>query len=365
MSSPEIILEWYQINKRDLPWRRTKNPYRIWVSEIILQQTRIDQGIDYYQRFIQKFKNVAALAKAEEVDILKLWQGLGYYSRARNMHAAARDIVSRYHGQFPDTYEEILKLKGIGEYTASAIASLAFNLPYPVVEGNVLRFFARYFGFLDPVDSGKVKKEVYRKALQYMDTKQPGTYNQAIMEFGALQCRPGKPDCMKCPVNKGCYAFKTGNVNKLPVKSKVQVQRKRYFHYLVFIVHKNKGIYIYLKKRESDDIWKNLYDFPLIETDGPISAEKLMQTNEWKQLVQGSKFHFRKRSDLYKHILSHQIILARFYFIDISGKFTLPFSLIPLKDFAKYPVPRLIEEFLANSILLIENSEFQSSGNTC
>lgn len=354
MSFPEIILEWYQNNKRDLPWRRTKDPYRIWVSEIILQQTRIDQGIDYYLRFIRKFKNLAELAKADEEDILKLWQGLGYYSRARNMHAAACDIVSRYHGQFPDRYEEILKLKGIGEYTASAIASLAFDLPYPVVEGNVLRFFARYFGFQGLVDSGNVKKEIYRKALQNMDTKQPGTYNQAIMEFGALQCRPRKPDCMKCPLNKECYAFQTGNVDKLPVKSKVQKQRKRYFQYLVFIVNNNKGKHIYLRKREGDDIWKNLYDFPLIETESPMAAERLMQTNEWKQLVKGSNVHFLKRSDLYKHILSHQIILARFYFIDVSGKFDLPFTLILVKDLGKYPVPRLIEELLSNSISIIE-----------
>ncbi len=350
MSFPEIILEWYRLNKRDLPWRRTKDPYRIWVSEIILQQTRIELGIDYYLRFIRKFKNLAELAKADEEDVLKLWQGLGYYSRARNMHATAREIVSRYHGQFPETFDEIRKLKGIGEYTACAITSLAFNLPYPVVEGNVLRFFARYFGFTDPVDTGKVKKEIYRKALQYLDANLPGTYNQAIMEFGALQCRPGNPDCRICPLNKGCYAFQTGNVDKLPAKSKVQKQRKRYFHYLVFIVHNNKRKHIYLRKRESDDIWKNLYDFPLIETNGPMAQDRLMLTNEWKQMVEGSKFHFRKRSDLYKHILSHQIILARFYFIDISGKLKSPFSLIPLKDIGKYPVPRLIEDFLTNNI---------------
>jgi A/G-specific adenine glycosylase len=349
MSFPEIILDWYRNNKRDLPWRRTKDPYRIWVSEIILQQTRIDQGIGYYRRFIQKFKDVAELARADEEDILKLWQGLGYYSRARNMHAAARDIVSRYHGKFPGSYEEILKLKGIGEYTAAAIASLAFDLPYPVVEGNVLRFFARYFGFADPVDSVYGKKKIYRKALQFLDASQPGTYNQAIMEFGALQCRPGKPDCLKCPLREGCYAFQTGNVEKLPVKSKVQKPRKRYFHYLVFIIRKNKGNCIYLRKRESNDIWRNLYDFPLIETDGPVSLEKLIETNEWKQLILRSKFHFRKRSELYKHILSHQIILARFYFIEIPVKLKSPFLMIPIKDLNKYPVPRLIDRVLKNS----------------
>lgn len=349
MSFPEVLLEWYSINKRDLPWRRTKDPYKIWVSEIILQQTRIDQGTDYYLRFIQKFKNVAELAEAEEEDILKLWQGLGYYSRARNMHAAAREIVSRYHRQFPDTYEEILSLKGIGKYTACAIASLAFNLPYPVVEGNVIRFFTRYFGIKDPVDSVKVKEEIYRKTLQFMDTSQPGTYNQAIMEFGALQCRPGKPGCSICPLNKGCYAFQTGNVDKLPVKSKVQKQRKRYFNYFVFFVYKNKKKHIYLRKRESDDIWRNLYDFPLIEATQPMSAEKLMKTNEWKQLVEGSKFQFRRRSDLYKHVLSHQIILARFYFIDLFEKPGLPFALKPVNDLGKYPVPKLIDTFLKNS----------------
>jgi A/G-specific adenine glycosylase len=349
MSFTQILLEWYKVNKRDLPWRRTTDPYRIWVSEIIFQQTRIEQGTDYYLRFIQRFRNVRELAEASEEDVLKLWQGLGYYSRARNMHAAAREIVSRFNGKFPDTYEEILKLKGIGEYTAAAIASIAFNLPHPVVDGNVIRFFARYFGIKEPADSGKVKKEIYQKALQLIDASQPGTFNQAIMEFGALQCKPGKPDCGICPLNTGCYAFQTWNVDKLPVKSKTQKQRKRYFHYVVFILHKKNEDFISLRKRESDDIWRNLYDFPLIETNGPMSAEKLMRTDEWEQLVRGSKIHFRKRSELYRHVLSHQVILARFYFIDIPVKLKLPLLMIPLNDLHKYPIPRLIDQFLRNS----------------
>src|ERR1035438_6065885 len=202
MSFSEIILEWYSVNKRDLPWRRTEDPYLIWVSEIILQQTRIEQGTGYYLRFIEKFRNIKELAAASEEEVLKMWQGLGYYSRARNMHAAARDIISLHHGHFPESYEEILKLKGIGGYTASAIASIVFNLPYPVVDGNVLRLFARYFGIMEPVNSSRCKKEVYTKALQFMDKTRPGTFNQAIMEFGALQCRPGKPDCTICPLNQ-------------------------------------------------------------------------------------------------------------------------------------------------------------------
>jgi A/G-specific adenine glycosylase len=346
MSFTKILLKWYEVNKRDLPWRRTKDPYRIWVSEIIFQQTRIEQGTEYYLRFVKRFKNIREIAGASEEEVLKLWQGLGYYSRARNMHAAAREIVSGFDGKFPDTYEDILKLKGIGEYTAAAIVSIAFGLPHPVVDGNVIRFFARYFGFKDPADSGKVKKEIYQKALQLMDTEQPGNFNQAMMEFGALQCRPGKPDCSICPLNKGCYAFQTGNVDKLPVKSKVQKQRKRYFHYLVFILHKKNEDFISLRKRESDDIWRNLYDFPLIETDGPVSAEKLMKTDEWGQLVKGGKVHFQERSELYRHVLSHQVILARFYFIDISAKLKLPLLMIPVKDLPKYPVPRLIDQVL-------------------
>jgi A/G-specific adenine glycosylase len=350
MSFSEVILEWYSINKRDLPWRRTKDPYKIWVSEIIFQQTRIEQGTAYYLRFIQEFKTVKELAGAKEEEVLKLWQGLGYYSRARNMHTAARDIVTRHHGKFPDTFDEIRKLKGIGDYTASAIASIAFDLPTPVVDGNVLRFFARYFGITDPVDSVKVKKEIYSKAREFMDATQPGTYNQAIMEFGALQCRPGKPDCNSCPLKKGCYAFRNGMVGKLPVKSKALKQRKRYFHYLVFIVDNKKEKQIFLRKRESDDIWRNLYDFPLIETDKPMSAEKLIKSDEWKTITDGKALQLGKRSKQYKHILSHQIIMARFYFIDLSGKPDLPFLLVPVKDIYQFPVPRLIEEFLNNSI---------------
>jgi A/G-specific adenine glycosylase len=349
MSFSDVILEWYSINKRDLPWRRTKDPYKIWVSEIIFQQTRIEQGTDYYLRFIKRFRNVKELADAREEDVLKLWQGLGYYSRARNMHAAAREIMSRYNGKFPGTYDEILNLKGIGEYTASAIASIAFDFPTPVVDGNVLRFFARYFGYHDPVGSVTLKKDICRKALQLIDNEHPGDFNQAIMEFGALQCKPGKPDCVICPFNKECHAFQTGNVENLPVKSKVQKQRKRYFNYFVFILKNKEGDHIYLRKRESDDIWRNLYDFPLVETDGPVSAEKLMQADEWRKIAGGNSFQIRKRSELYRHILSHQIILARFYFIDLPGKPKLPFLMVSLKDLLKYPVARLIEQFLEDS----------------
>jgi A/G-specific adenine glycosylase len=345
MSFSEIILEWYSVNKRDLPWRRTEDPYLIWVSEIILQQTRIEQGTGYYLRFIEKFRNIKELAAASEEEVLKMWQGLGYYSRARNMHAAARDIISLHHGHFPESYEEILKLKGIGGYTASAIASIVFNLPYPVVDGNVLRLFARYFGIMEPVNSSRCKKEVYTKALQFMDKTRPGTFNQAIMEFGALQCRPGKPDCTICPLNQGCYAYQRGIVGNLPIKAKAQKQRKRYFHYLVFRVGGNK---LYLRKRESDDIWKNLYDFPLIETDGPVSADRLMLSDEWQNLVKGKEFQFRKRSELFRHVLSHQIIMARFYFIDLTGKLHLPFLLIPFRDLDNYPVSRLVDGLLKN-----------------
>ena len=212
MKFTRILEQWYNKNKRDLPWRRTRNPYHIWVSEIILQQTRINQGLDYYLRFLQKFPDIQSLAEAGEIEVLKIWQGLGYYSRARNMHAAAKEIMNLHKGIFPETYEEIRKLKGIGDYTAAAIASIAYGIPAPVVDGNVLRLFARFFGIKEPVDTEKGKKAVLEIAKQVINPRNPGDFNQAIMEFGALQCKP-LPDCRTCPLNSGCVAFKQKIVN--------------------------------------------------------------------------------------------------------------------------------------------------------
>ena len=328
-----------------MPWRRTMDPYNIWVSEIILQQTRIVQGWDYYLRFLERFPDVRSLAEADEHDVLKLWQGLGYYSRARNMHEAAVQIMEVYNGVFPQTYDEIRMLKGIGDYTASAISSIAFGIASPVVDGNVLRLFSRFFGIIEPVDTQKGKNAVLEKAKEHIDRKHPGDFNQAIMEFGALQCKP-VPDCSVCPLKSGCVAFRENSVSEYPVKSKKQDQRKRYFNYLFIISPKGKTTSVYLNKRTEKDIWKNLYDFPSIETEKAISLKKLMLSKEWKELFGGIKVKLIKESKTYPHILSHQVIMAKFYHLEIPDTVKLPFLKVKLSDLDNYPIPRLIEIYL-------------------
>jgi A/G-specific adenine glycosylase len=221
MNFSEEIIKWYKKNKRDLPWRRTKNPYQIWLSEVILQQTRVDQGMDYYLRFTKEFLNIDELARAKEDKVLKLWQGLGYYSRARNLHATAKMVSRQYKGEFPSSHDEILKLKGVGEYTAAAIASFAFDQCYPVVDGNVFRVLSRVFAIETPIDSGLGKKEFYSLAKELIDPSQPALYNQAIMEFGAIQCKPKNPDCYNCPLKGMCLAHSKKMVERLPIKSKL------------------------------------------------------------------------------------------------------------------------------------------------
>ena len=357
MKTPEIdftklLLSWYNRNHRDLPWRRTQDPYKIWISEIILQQTRIEQGRDYYHRFLKRFPNVSELAAAEEIDVLKLWQGLGYYSRARNLLHSAKEIVRRYQGEFPSDYEAIRELNGIGDYTAAAIASIAFNLPYPVVDGNVLRFFSRYFGVFEPADKPSGKKAVLAHARVKMGNANPGKFNQAIMEFGALQCKVGSPDCQVCPFRPGCFAYIHGNVAALPVKTKAIQPKKRYFNYLVMISRDAENeMIIYLRKREENDIWKNLYDFPLIESSGPVSQSKLMQTAEWQKIVKMKKCVVLERSEIFQQILTHQLINARFYVLHLEGKLENGFVPVTPKDIHKFPVPRLIEKYLAVSLM--------------
>jgi A/G-specific adenine glycosylase len=345
MNFTKILAKWYDKNKRDLPWRRTTDPYRIWVSEIILQQTRIGQGWDYYLRFLEKFPDLDSLAAAREEEVLKIWQGLGYYSRARNMHAAARDIVSRLHGRFPDTYNEIRKLKGVGDYTAAALASIAFKISTPVVDGNVLRLISRFFGIGEPVDTQKGKMAVLEKVKELINPVNPGDFNQAIMEFGALQCKP-LPDCAECPLKNGCIAFRGNRIAELPVKSKKQGQRKRYFHYLIIIAGQEREMSVLLKKRTGNDIWKNLFDFPLIETGKPVSCKQLALSKEWKVLFSGRKVKLRKESKIYRHILTHQVILAKFYHLELSENIRLPYLKVRFGDLENYPVPRLVEKYL-------------------
>jgi A/G-specific adenine glycosylase len=343
-----IITHWYLQNKRDLPWRYTKDPYLIWLSEIILQQTRVDQGMNYYLKFASEFPTVDLLARADNEKVMKLWQGLGYYSRARNLHEAAKTIHILHKNKFPSSYNEIRSLKGVGEYTASAIASFAFDLPHAVVDGNVYRVLSRVFGIETPIDSTSGKKDFLELANQLLNVKDPGTHNQAIMEFGALQCKPVNPDCKSCPLSSKCYAFEKKMVAALPVKAKKTKVRDRYFNYIVL---QNKGFTI-INKRLAKDIWTNLYDFPLIETKQRLTETKFLASKEWNQLIGRNKFEIRSVSGDYKHILSHQKIYARFWEIECLEelKKVLPEEAIIIrqKEIQKYAVPRLIETYLQN-----------------
>ena len=342
------IIHWYQQNKRDLPWRNTKDAYLIWLSEIILQQTRVDQGMEYYKKFATEFPTVKHLAKADNEKVMKLWQGLGYYSRARNLHTTSKIITEKFKGRFPDEYTDILSLKGVGEYTAAAIASFAFNKTHAVVDGNVYRVLARVFGIETPIDSMQGKKEFYRLANELIDKKNPAIYNQAIMEFGAIQCKPVNPDCSVCPLNTMCFAYSKKRITELPVKAKKTKTRDRFFNYIVLQYNGKTAI----NKRVEKDIWINLYDFPLIETKKELTEDQFLSSAEWLDFMKGNKYIVKNSSGTYKHILSHQKIYARFWVIDCNKAFDklIPKTAIIIKekDIDTYPVSRLIEKYLQN-----------------
>jgi A/G-specific adenine glycosylase len=267
MSFAPKILNWYHEHQRDLPWRQTRDPYRVWLSEIILQQTRVAQGMPYYLSFVETFPTVYDLAEAPEEQVLKLWQGLGYYSRARNLHTTAKMVVSEFDGQFPHTYEELKTLKGVGDYTASAIASFCFDVPEPVVDGNVYRVLSRYFGVDIPINSTEGITYFKELAREVMDAENIRDYNQGIMEFGAIQCAPKKPYCLLCPLQESCVALKENKVDILPIKLNKTKVRNRYFNYLVWLDGNGNTV---LEQRKGKGIWQNLYQFPLLETDGPL-----------------------------------------------------------------------------------------------
>ncbi len=339
------LIEWYKKNSRDLPWRHTKNPYIIWISEIILQQTRVNQGLEYFNRFVKRFPDVASLAAAPEDEVLKYWQGLGYYSRARNLHAAAKQIMEQYNGEFPTKYEQVLTLKGIGEYTAAAICSFSFGFPYAVLDGNVYRVLSRLFAIETPINLPKAKKEFQELAQQLLNEREPALHNQAIMEFGALQCVPVSPNCAACVLQEKCLAFATGRVGDLPVKIKAAAQKNRYFNYVMIV---NNG-YTYLKKRVGKDIWKNLYEFPLIESEGEIKMQELPLQLPFLSLTEGIKIVTITPNMEIKHVLSHQIINASFYVLHVAGEnefLQQQYIKIPLQDIHDYPVSRLMEMFI-------------------
>jgi A/G-specific adenine glycosylase len=335
------IYKWYTINKRDLPWRKDGDPYKIWLSEIILQQTRVEQGKNYFYRFVEAYPTVNDLASAHEDEVLKLWQGMGYYSRARNLHATAKIIASQYNGTFPNDYKSILALKGVGPYTAAAVASIAFNLPYPAVDGNVYRVLSRYYGIVTPIDSSAGKKEFQQLAEELIQGQEPGMHNQALMEFGALQCVPKSPKCENCPVVESCFAYKNGLVPQLPVKEKKTKQRHRYFYYYMY----DMGDSILLHKRSGNDIWQNLYQLPLIEREKALSDSELINADFPVKTMQ---VNVKSISGQKKHVLSHQIIHAKLIYLEVQGNFNNQSPLIRVnkKDISKFAVSRLVEQFL-------------------
>lgn len=337
------LIAWYHKNGRDLPWRHTRDPFKIWLSEIILQQTRVEQGRPYYERFIDTFPDITSLARSKEEKVLKLWQGLGYYSRARNLHKAAKQLLSQHGGKFPATYDEIRALPGVGEYTAAAIGSFAFNLSYPVVDGNVYRFLSRLFGIDTPIDSTAGKKEFRALATELIKNAPPHDFNQAIMEFGALTCVPVNPDCESCPFKLECVARQRNTVAGLPVKAKKQKVRNRYFNYVVL----REGTGFYLKQRTGKDIWTNLWEFPLIESNKKIREEDLLKLTGDFFPLRAVVFH--SGSETTKHLLSHQTLHTRFFEFTLKRKVGLPdgWKKVSAATLKKYPLPKLIERYLA------------------
>ncbi len=330
MSFSHTLLTWYDEHKRALPWRGEEDPYKIWVSEIILQQTRVQQGWGYYLRFIETFPDICTLANASEEQVLRLWQGLGYYSRARNLHTAAQQIMERHHGVFPNNYEEIKALKGIGEYTAAAITSIAFGLPYPAIDGNVLRIISRIFGICEDISENSTRLKIKEICISLMDEKQPGAFNQAAMDFGSLQCTPQHPKCDDCPFRHECYAREHGLTSTLPIKRHTLVRTERFFHFTCCIYHDM----MILEKRNQQDIWRNMYQIPLQETKN-------------ETFPSGRKAVFRV-----KELLTHQTIYANFYLKHLrkEPKLTDEQILVPFDKVTQYPMPKIIAEFICQFI---------------
>ena len=334
------LINWYLENKRDLPWRETSDPYKIWLSEIMLQQTRIEQGLPYYLKFTEAFPTVFDLAKAPEDKVLKLWQGLGYYSRARNLHFTAKHVAAQLNGVFPDSYADLKKLKGVGDYTAAAIASISFKEPVAVVDGNVFRVLSRVFGVDLPINSTEGKKYFRELAETLLDREQPEIFNQAIMEFGALHCKPKNPLCETCPFNSFCLALKEDRIAGLPVKLKKTKVKKRFFNYLVFQLPDNKTI---LEQRKSG-IWRGLYQYPLVETEAIVNSEELIENDHFQQLLGKKEFSislFNQQPVVHK--LSHQHLYTSFWIVEMNKEHQDAISPDELED---YPVPVLIQNFI-------------------
>jgi len=346
----EKVVEWYEEHKRELPWRTTKDPYKIWLSEIILQQTRIAQGLPYYLRFIEVFPSVRELAAAPEEKVLRLWQGLGYYTRARNLHRCAKEVAVKRGGAFPTTFEELKTLPGIGDYTAAAIASIAFAEPVAVVDGNVFRVLARIFGIDQPINTPDGKKQFVQLANKLISKKHPDAHNQAVMEFGALHCTPQNPTCDMCMFKAECFAFKRNLQNSLPVKLRMKPSRKRYFYY--FAIQRGKSFL--MKKRDQKDIWHGLYDFYLVEKKRPVKVQTLM--NEDALIRKTTRIsEIVKISNSYKHVLSHQTIHATFVWMKADNAFRVRDGAVEFystKRINELPKSVLINRFLNDELIL-------------
>ncbi len=343
------LLQWNKMqNKRAMPWKGEKDPYKIWLSEIILQQTRVEQGWAYYNRFVSTFPHIKKLAAASEEKVFKLWEGLGYYTRCKNLIATAKFIANEKQGKFPDSYEEILSLKGIGPYTAAAIASFAFNLPHAVVDGNVFRVLSRFFGIDTPTDSTAGKKLFTELAEALLDKKLPGIYNQAIMDFGAVICKPQNPLCTACPLKTRCTALLQAKVDVLPVKASKLIKKERWLYYL--IVEYNGKIYV--RKRGAKEIWENLYEFVLLETDKLFSFEEIKNSKFFKNITGKNKATILHVSKIYKQQLTHQTIHGNFIQLKVNNVPPLKdYKAVTYKQLNKLPFPKFITGYLAENEL--------------
>jgi A/G-specific adenine glycosylase len=338
----KTLLSWSKTdNKRKMPWKGEKNPYKIWLSEIILQQTKVEQGLSYYLKFITAYPTIDVLAAAAENDVFKMWEGLGYYSRCRNLIATAKNITENYAGVFPEGYSQLLNLKGIGPYTAAAIASFAYNLPHAVVDGNVYRVLARYFGISIAIDSKAGIVQFKTLAHDLLDKTNPAAYNQAIMDFGATICKPKLPLCAVCVFKKTCAAFKTKQVSELPIKESRIIKKKRYFYFILA----KFGSQIYIRKRTQKDIWQNLWEFISVELHTKIEVEIFLKSDLYKEIIPSNAL-VKNYSPFYKQQLTHQIIDGSFIVVEIKKPLlNSNYELVKIKDLQKFPFPRFITNY--------------------
>lgn len=354
------LLHWWATNKRFLPWKSTQDPYTIWLSEIILQQTRVEQGLPYFLRFTNAFPTVYDLAAASIDTVMRHWEGLGYYSRARNLHETAQHIVNNLGGVFPNTFEGIKQLKGVGDYTAAAIASFAFGLPYSVVDGNVYRVLARVFGIATPIDTIMAKRQFAELAQSLICKEKPADFNQAIMDFGATCCLPANPNCANCPLQLQCYAYQNGEIADLPFKSKKIVRRKRYFTYLLI---SDQAANMLIKQRTDKDIWQLLHEFPMIETDkNLLSISEAKTTEIWQQYFGDRDIVIKKISKPYRQLLTHVEVVAQFFELQVHdvAACSIPNAIVTTwSELGNYAFPKVINQYNQDCILTAsENTLF-------